>query len=138
MGIALPFLKENNEWHSVSRVSYLWNTLGSLDDIQSARQDYYLRIFTNSRKREKSSSNGCVSCKGSWHVHSSHYSFPAPRYTTHIATVNYRGAGEVCKLTQEKGGESLEGGLRREKETEGRGDRCGRQATCHSINMTVN
>lgn len=53
-------------------------------------------------KGQKPSSSGCVSGKGSWQAHSSHDSFPAPPNTTHVAMVNYRGAGEVSKLTQWK------------------------------------
>lgn len=85
-------------------------------------------LSLTSRRGQKPSSSGCVTGKGSWDAHSSHYSFPAPPNTTHIATVNYRGAGEVCKLTQEESGESPEGGLGRGKR-EGRAAWLGRPAT---------
>ena len=85
----------------------------------------------NPRRGQKPSSDGCVSGRGSWHAHSSHYSFPAPSNTTHTATVNYRGAGEVCKLTQEKSGEIHGGGLGREKRREERDCPVGK-ASCNA------
>lgn len=91
-----------------------------------------------SRRGKKPSSNGSVSGKGSWPVHSSHSSFPAPPNATHIATLSDRGAGEVCKLTQEKGGKSWEVGWDLRSRWKGGLPGWEGKPQCHSINMTLN
>lgn len=114
MRIALLLQKENNEPHHVKGIIFI-KCFGSFGCSSNAPKDDYLRVFT---ERAEGSSSGCVSVKWSRHPHSFHYSLPAPPNTTHTATVNYRGAGEVCKLTRERSGESPGGGDRK-REREG-------------------
>lgn len=105
MGIALPLQKENNEWHSVSRASYLKSTSGSLDEVQGAMQDqdYYLCFSLIPRRGQSPSPSDCVSGKGSWHAHSSHYSFPVLPNTTHIGSrwvVQINTEGKVVEVVR--------------------------------------
>lgn len=97
MRIALLLQKENNEQRHVKGIIFI-KYFGFFGGSSNAPKDDYLRVFT---ERAEASSNGCVSVKWSRHPHSFHDSLPAPPNTTHTATVNYRGAGEVCKLTWE-------------------------------------
>lgn len=98
MRIALLLQKENNEQHHVKGIIFI-KCFGFFGCSSNAPKDDYLRVFT---ERAEASSSGCVSVKWSRHPHSFHDSLPAPPNTTHTATVNYRGAGEVCKLTRER------------------------------------
>lgn len=111
MRIALLLQKENNEQRHVKGIIFI-KCFGFFGCSSNAPKDDYLRVFT---ERAEASSSGCVSVKWSRHSHSFHDSLPAPPNTTHTVTVNYRGAGEVCKLTRERerSGESPGGGDRK-------------------------
>lgn len=118
MRTSLLLQKEKNEQHHVKGILFI-KCSGFFGCSSNALKDDYLCVFT---ERAEASSSGWVSVKWSRHSHSFHYSLPAPPNTTHRAMVNYREAGEVCKLTQERSGESPGGGVGLEVE---RGEKAG-------------